>query len=264
MADIKYKSFPFSQDQKKRSKLEISGDYDKYEKVMKNIGARRNNSLNVWFLDNDLEYRLKNAIQKLGGDPDKQKIIEKDEKQITMVEPKSNAISSRSTVVETISNVSNLINIDSSKNIKQENDKKDEKEASDKSESDNQNDNESDESKSVSEKESEQENESESEQESENERESESENESERDNESERENESENESDSSDSKSSNSNSDRHYKEKTPERVTYYKKEVINTDQTYKGSLCIVIPGARILKIVVIKLIEPKIEAAPDK
>jgi len=43
-----------------------------------------------------------------------------------------------------------------------------------------------------------------------------------------------------------------------------KKEVIKTDQTYKGILCIVIPGARILKMVVIKLTEPNIEAAPDK
>jgi len=43
-----------------------------------------------------------------------------------------------------------------------------------------------------------------------------------------------------------------------------KKEVIKIDQTYKGNLCKYIPGALILKIVVIKLIEPKIEAAPDK
>ena len=43
-----------------------------------------------------------------------------------------------------------------------------------------------------------------------------------------------------------------------------KNEVIKTDHTYKGILCIVIPGALILKIVVIKLILPKIEAAPDK
>jgi hypothetical protein len=43
-----------------------------------------------------------------------------------------------------------------------------------------------------------------------------------------------------------------------------KKEVINTDHTYNGILCKVIPGALILKIVVIKLVEPKIEDAPDK
>jgi hypothetical protein len=43
-----------------------------------------------------------------------------------------------------------------------------------------------------------------------------------------------------------------------------KKEVIKTDQTNRGILCKVIPGALILKIVVIKLIEPRIEAAPDK
>jgi hypothetical protein len=43
-----------------------------------------------------------------------------------------------------------------------------------------------------------------------------------------------------------------------------KNEVIKTDQTNKGILCIVIPGARILKIVVIKFIEPNIEDIPDK
>jgi hypothetical protein len=43
-----------------------------------------------------------------------------------------------------------------------------------------------------------------------------------------------------------------------------KKAVIKTDQTINGSLCIPIPGALILKIVVIKLIAPKIEEAPDK
>jgi hypothetical protein len=43
-----------------------------------------------------------------------------------------------------------------------------------------------------------------------------------------------------------------------------KKDVINTDHTYNGILCNVIPGALILKIVVIKLVEPKIEDAPDK
>jgi hypothetical protein len=43
-----------------------------------------------------------------------------------------------------------------------------------------------------------------------------------------------------------------------------KNEVIKTDHTYNGNLCIVIPGARMLKIVVMKLIAPKIDAAPDK
>jgi hypothetical protein len=43
-----------------------------------------------------------------------------------------------------------------------------------------------------------------------------------------------------------------------------KNEVTKTDQTYNGNLCIVIPGALILKIVVIKLIAPKIEAAPER
>jgi hypothetical protein len=43
-----------------------------------------------------------------------------------------------------------------------------------------------------------------------------------------------------------------------------RNDVINTDQTKRGIRCKLIPGALILKIVVIKLIEPKIEAAPDK
>jgi len=41
-----------------------------------------------------------------------------------------------------------------------------------------------------------------------------------------------------------------------------KNAVINTAHAYKGSLCINIPGLRILKIVTIKLIAPNIEDAP--
>jgi hypothetical protein len=41
-----------------------------------------------------------------------------------------------------------------------------------------------------------------------------------------------------------------------------KNAVINTDQTIKGNLFIVIPGDRMLKIVVMKLIAPNIELAP--
>jgi len=43
-----------------------------------------------------------------------------------------------------------------------------------------------------------------------------------------------------------------------------KKDVTKIDHTYNGKRCIVIPGALILKMVVIKLIAPKIDAAPDK
>lgn len=43
-----------------------------------------------------------------------------------------------------------------------------------------------------------------------------------------------------------------------------KNAVRNTDQTNKGILSIPIPGALIFKIVVIKLIAPKMEEAPDK
>jgi len=43
-----------------------------------------------------------------------------------------------------------------------------------------------------------------------------------------------------------------------------KKVVIRTDQTKSGNLWKNIPGALILKIVTIKLIEPKIELVPLK
>lgn len=42
-----------------------------------------------------------------------------------------------------------------------------------------------------------------------------------------------------------------------------KNAVIKTLQTIKGNLCIVIPGERILKIVVMKFIAPKIDEAPE-
>ena len=43
-----------------------------------------------------------------------------------------------------------------------------------------------------------------------------------------------------------------------------RKAVIKTDQTKSGNLCIVIPGPRMLKTVVIKLIAPRMLLAPDK
>ena len=43
-----------------------------------------------------------------------------------------------------------------------------------------------------------------------------------------------------------------------------KTAVTSIDQTNKGILCKVIPGALILKIVVIKLIAPRIDEAPAK
>ena len=43
-----------------------------------------------------------------------------------------------------------------------------------------------------------------------------------------------------------------------------KYVVTKIDQTNKGNLSMVIPGARILKIVVIKFIAPKIEEIPAK
>jgi len=43
-----------------------------------------------------------------------------------------------------------------------------------------------------------------------------------------------------------------------------KKAVIKTDQTNKGVLLAVIPGHRILAIVTIKLIAPKIDEIPAK
>lgn len=43
-----------------------------------------------------------------------------------------------------------------------------------------------------------------------------------------------------------------------------RKAVINTDHTKSGKWCILKPGARMLKIVVIKFIAPKIEEIPAK
>jgi len=39
---------------------------------------------------------------------------------------------------------------------------------------------------------------------------------------------------------------------------------MNTAQTNKGNLCILIPGALIFKIVVIKLLDPNIDDTPAK
>jgi hypothetical protein len=43
-----------------------------------------------------------------------------------------------------------------------------------------------------------------------------------------------------------------------------KNTVTNTDQTKRGILCNNNPGALMLKIVTIKLIEPKIELVPER
>jgi len=43
-----------------------------------------------------------------------------------------------------------------------------------------------------------------------------------------------------------------------------RNAVIRTDQTKRGSLCMKRPGARLLKIVTIKLIAPRIDAAPER
>jgi len=43
-----------------------------------------------------------------------------------------------------------------------------------------------------------------------------------------------------------------------------KNAVISTDHTKRGKWCMLIPGVRMLKIVVIKLIAPKIEEIPAK
>ena len=43
-----------------------------------------------------------------------------------------------------------------------------------------------------------------------------------------------------------------------------RKAVIRTAHTKRGSLCLNIPGARLLKIVAIKLIAPIIDEAPDR
>ena len=43
-----------------------------------------------------------------------------------------------------------------------------------------------------------------------------------------------------------------------------RKAVTRTDQTNSGILCRVMPGARMLKMVVMKLIAPRIELAPAR
>ncbi len=43
-----------------------------------------------------------------------------------------------------------------------------------------------------------------------------------------------------------------------------RNAVINTDQTNSGSRCIVMPGPRMLKMVVMKLIAPKMLLIPDR
>ena len=43
-----------------------------------------------------------------------------------------------------------------------------------------------------------------------------------------------------------------------------KKAVISTDQTKSGILCSVMPGARMLKMVVMKLMAPRIDEAPPR
>ena len=43
-----------------------------------------------------------------------------------------------------------------------------------------------------------------------------------------------------------------------------RKAVISTDQTKSGKRCMLIPGPRILKMVVIKLIAPRILLAPER
>lgn len=48
------------------------------------------------------------------------------------------------------------------------------------------------------------------------------------------------------------------------RESRRRKAVISTDQTKSGSLCLNLPGARLLKIVTMKLIAPRIEAAPER
>ena len=43
-----------------------------------------------------------------------------------------------------------------------------------------------------------------------------------------------------------------------------RNTVTSSDHTNSGILCMVMPGARMLKIVVMKLIEPRIDEAPAR
>ena len=48
------------------------------------------------------------------------------------------------------------------------------------------------------------------------------------------------------------------------RASSSRKAVTSTDHTNSGILCRVIPGARMLRMVVMKLIAPMIDAAPAR
>jgi len=43
-----------------------------------------------------------------------------------------------------------------------------------------------------------------------------------------------------------------------------RNAVTGTDRTNRGDLCIVIPGPRMLGIVVMRLIEPEMDETPDR
>ena len=51
---------------------------------------------------------------------------------------------------------------------------------------------------------------------------------------------------------------------TPVSTRSDRNVVIRMDHTKKGDLCTIIPGPCMLEIVVIKLIEPKMDEIPDR
>ena len=73
MTDITYTAFP--NNIRKKHRMEIKGDQDKYSKALKILGARRGNYFDGWTLDVAKENDLKDLIQKLGGNPENQKTI---------------------------------------------------------------------------------------------------------------------------------------------------------------------------------------------
>ena len=74
MADITYIVFPAHP--RKKLKMEIHGDKDTYGKALKLLNARRSNYFDGWTMDVDQEDKLKSLITQLGGDPDKQRIVD--------------------------------------------------------------------------------------------------------------------------------------------------------------------------------------------
>jgi hypothetical protein len=79
--DITYTVFP------DKNKIIIDGDFDKYAKAMKVIGAIKNRGEDSWNIPLNLEDNLVTLITKLGGNPQKQKTVQTSKKQSVQPPP---------------------------------------------------------------------------------------------------------------------------------------------------------------------------------